>query len=103
MENNLTQQTPQSTPEHHDSISNLKKIARYVFDVFGGIVILFVVAIIFRLFILQPFIVDGPSMEPNFYNNEYLLVNKISPHTSGYNRGDVVILNNSCGFKKVFL
>ena len=75
----------------HDSLANLKRIALFVFNIFKGIIALFIVAILIRVFILQPFIVDGPSMEPNYFNKEYLLVDKISPRFKGYQRGDVIV------------
>jgi len=44
------------------------------------------------MFIAQPFIVSGKSMYPTFKNGEYLIVDELSKRTSGYTRGDVVIL-----------
>ena len=82
---------PKKPIQSHDSLSNLKRIALFVFNVFKGIILLFIVAILIRIFIIQPFIVDGPSMEPSFFNGEYLLVDKISPRFSGYHRGDVIV------------
>jgi signal peptidase I len=36
-------------------------------------------------------IVSGASMEPTFYTNERILVDKISPFVDNYKRGDVVV------------
>jgi len=44
-----------------------------------------------RLFLIQPFYVKGASMEPNFYENEYLIVDKITPHFRPYERGEAIV------------
>lgn len=44
-----------------------------------------------RLFVAQPFIVSGASMEPTFDNGEYLIVDEISYRLESPSRGDVVI------------
>lgn len=42
-----------------------------------------------RLFLFQPFFVQGASMEPNFEDGEYLIVNEL-----GYKETDLNIFNN---------
>lgn len=44
-----------------------------------------------RLFIAQPFIVSGASMDPTFHNGQYLIVDELSYRFSPPERGDVVI------------
>ena len=44
-----------------------------------------------RFFIIQPFYVKGASMEPNFYENEYLIVDELSYHFRAPERGEVVV------------
>jgi signal peptidase I len=57
----------------------------------GGILLFL---IIFRFFIFQPFTIKGSSMEPNFHDGEYLIVNEFSYHFSKPKRGDVVIFKH---------
>ena len=45
------------------------------------------------MYVIQPFIVDGDSMAPNFYDGEYLIVDEISYRFSPPKRGDVVIFH----------
>lgn len=45
-----------------------------------------------RLFVAQPFIVRGASMEPTFETNEYLIVDQLSYRFDDPKRGDVIIL-----------
>lgn len=44
-----------------------------------------------RMFLIQPFYVKGASMEPNFHENEYLIVDKISPRFREYERGEAIV------------
>ena len=47
--------------------------------------------IIIRSFIVQPFLVYGSSMEPNFHNNDYLLIDEISYRFKNPERGEVIV------------
>lgn len=44
-----------------------------------------------RLFLVQPYYVKGSSMEPNFFENEYLIVDKISVNFQKLKRGEVIV------------
>lgn len=54
-------------------------------------VIAVVVVIPFRLFIAQPFVVDGASMDPTFETGQYLIVDELTYHFRGPERGSVLI------------
>lgn len=56
---------------------------------FSLIAILIVVPI--RLFIAQPFIVSGASMDPTFENGQYIIVDQLSYNFEKPDRGDVII------------
>ncbi len=55
--------------------------------------VLIAAAIVFpiRLFVAQPFIVSGASMEPTFHNGQYLIVDELSYRLGAPSRGDVII------------
>jgi len=53
--------------------------------------IVLVIGLLFKALILQPFIVEGSSMEPSFHNQEIMLVDKISYRFRQPQRGDVII------------
>ena len=44
-----------------------------------------------RMFIAQPFVVEGESMYPTFKNGDYLIIDELSYHFSDPTRGDVVV------------
>lgn len=53
--------------------------------------IVLVIGLICRALILQPFIVEGSSMEPNFHDQEALLVDKITVKFNPIKRGETII------------
>lgn len=58
------------------------------------VLIVSLLVIIVRFFVIQPFVVKGNSMEPNFHDNEYIFVEEISARFLSINRGDVVIFKH---------
>lgn len=44
-----------------------------------------------RYFIIQPFYVKGASMEPNFHDHEYLIIDEISYRFKDPARGEVIV------------
>ena len=69
--------------------------------IFGGIALIVVLPI--RLFIAQPFIVSGDSMDPTFANNQYLIVDEITYHIEPVQRGDVIIFKYPNDQTKYFI
>ena len=72
-------------------VSPVKEFFAFFLDLLKTGVIIFVVAFAVRYFAIQPFIVDGESMMPNYVNNEYLLAEKVSYLFGGPKRGDTVV------------
>ncbi|MEY2665355.1 MAG: hypothetical protein RLZZ480_460 [Candidatus Parcubacteria bacterium] len=68
---------------------------------FALIAILIVVPI--RMFIAQPFIVSGASMETTFHSGEYLIVDQLSYHFEKPSRGDVIIFRYPRDPSKFFI
>lgn len=81
------------------------KIIRYKSNNLVSTAALFVIAILIALFtkvyIVQPYVVDGQSMETTLQNNDRLLVNKLPLTFSHFghkyvpNRGDIIIFNQA--------
>lgn len=57
------------------------------------VAIIIIIAFFVRFYLVQPFVVEGSSMEPNFQNAEYLLVNKLSYRMAAPQRGDVIVFH----------
>ncbi len=62
-------------------------MVREVVETVGLAVIIF---LIIRIGI-QNYRIEGASMEPNFHNGEYLIVNKLAYRLGEYERGDVIV------------
>jgi len=68
---------------------------------FSIIAILIVIPI--RMFIAQPFIVSGASMDNTFHNGEYLIVDQVSYYFNQPSRGDVIIFRYPRDPSKFFI
>lgn len=68
---------------------------------FSIIAILIVIPI--RMFIAQPFIVSGASMDETFHNGDYLIVDQISYYFEKPSRGDVIIFRYPKDPSKFFI
>ncbi len=77
-----------------DSFLNNEKLHEAVdfsIEIIKIIIISLAIIVPVRYFLIQPFYVKGASMEPNFYNHEYLIINEISYRFHQPERGDVII------------
>ncbi|HHY44576.1 MAG TPA: signal peptidase I [Firmicutes bacterium] len=60
-------------------------------DILETVLIALLIAILVRAFVIERFLVDGPSMEPTLWDSQSLLVNKLAYKFSKPKRGDVVV------------
>ena len=66
-----------SENDQEPGINWIKKFGLLVFEVVKVVLISLAIILPVRLFLVQPFYVEGASMEPNFYQNEYLIIDEI--------------------------
>ena len=57
----------------------------------------------FRMFVAQPFVVNGSSMDPTFRDGEYLVVDQLSHRISEPERGEVIIFKYPRNPSKFFI
>jgi len=69
----------------------IKETLLFVWEVLKIALIAVAIVIPIRYFIFQPFVVKGASMEPNFFNSDYLIVDEISYRFRPPERGEVVV------------
>ena len=72
----------------------MHKFLHFIWEIAKITIIALIIVIPIRVFIFQPFFVSGASMEPNFHNLDYLIVDEISYHLGEPQRGDVVVFYN---------
>ncbi len=70
---------------------NIKEITKQLREILEVAIIAAVIVLPIRMFIFQPFIVSGASMEPTFHTGDYLIVDELSYRFNEPQRGDVVV------------
>lgn len=63
----------------------------FIWEVTKIVIIALVIVVPIRYFLFQPFFVKGQSMEPNFENGDYLIVDELSFRFRDPQRGEVVV------------
>ncbi|MFA5420456.1 MAG: signal peptidase I [Patescibacteria group bacterium] len=76
---------------------------RSVVEFFKVVLISLLIILPIRYFIIQPFYVKGASMEPNFHDHEYLIIDEISYRFNGPERGDIVVFRYPLNPKEYFI
>jgi len=69
----------------------LKDSFYFIWDIAKTLFFVVAIAFVIRFYLIQPFYVEGQSMEPNFDNGEYLLIDELSYHFRGPERGEVIV------------
>ncbi len=80
-----------TVPAEAEQPSGSERIFHALWEVVKTVAFIILAAVIIRAFLVQPFFVQGQSMEPNFHNGNYLLVNQLSYTFGKPERGDVVV------------
>ncbi len=65
--------------------------------------ILLAIIIPLRMFVAQPFIVDGHSMDPNLSDKQYLIVDELSYRFREPHRGEIIVFKFKEGTKSKYL
>jgi len=69
----------------------MKNILYQFLDLVKIVLIALAIVLLIRYFLFQPFIVNGQSMEPNYCDHDYLLVDQLSYRFKEPQRGDVIV------------
>ncbi len=78
----------QAPSKKQEAINSVKL---FIWETVKIIIISLIIIIPVRYYLIQPFYVSGASMEPNFYDHEYLIIDEISYRFSDPQRGDIVV------------
>ena len=77
--------------DENDKKSFFATVLEFVGELIHVVIISLAVIIPIRYFLIQPFYVKGASMEPSFYDHEYLIIDEISYRFNEPERGDIVV------------
>jgi signal peptidase I len=69
----------------------MKNFLFFIWDILKIIIIALAIVIPIRYFLFQPFFVKGQSMEPNFAEGDYLIIDEISYRLREPERGEIII------------
>ena len=79
------------TEEYTRETSRVSSFLGFAWEVIKVIIIAAVIVIPIRYFLFQPFFVRGQSMDPNFANGDYLIIDEITYRFRGPERGEVIV------------
>ncbi|MFO0718793.1 MAG: signal peptidase I [Candidatus Paceibacterota bacterium] len=96
MEEQLSTNPQNDTPKQ-------KKQSGFFMEIVKFTTIAVIIVVPFRLFIAQPFVVNGASMDPTFDTGEYLIVDQVTYKFEAPERGSVVIFKYPKDTTKFFI
>lgn len=70
---------------------NIKAGFSFLWEVLQVVIVALAIVMPIRLFVFQPFIVKGASMEQSFHNGDYLIVDEIGYRFKTPERGEVLV------------
>lgn len=80
--------TPNSLPasplNEHDESEEVYGVGRFLWEIAKVLLLAFAIIVPIRVFLFQPFFVQGASMKPSFQDGEYLIIGEL-----GYKKTDV--------------
>ncbi len=80
-----------SNLERSESRSALMAVGSFFWELIKVFLVAIAIIVPIRYFLVQPFFVRGASMEPNFENGEYLIIDELSYRFREPRRGEVVV------------
>ncbi len=80
-----------------------KRFGLLVFEIVKVVLISLAIILPVRLFLVQPFYVEGASMEPNFHASDYLIIDELSYRFHQPQRGEVIIFKNPRNHREYFI
>lgn len=83
----------QSGDQHHEKPNKPSRAGRELLEWVKALAIAGVLVLVIRWLLISPFIVDGDSMQPNFWDRERIIVNKIVYDIWKPDRGEVIVFH----------
>lgn len=80
----------------------LGAIATFILEIVQIAALALAIILPVRYFLVQPFIVKGVSMEPNFEDGQYLIIDELTFHFREPERGEIVVFHPPSSDEKQF-
>src|SRR3990167_8352717 len=71
----------------------MKSFLYAIWEIIEVALIAIAAVLVIRYFLIQPFLVSGASMDPNFHSGDYLLIDEISYRFREPQRGEVIVFH----------
>lgn len=81
-------------------VNYLKSFLIFLWEIIKVAVVSLAIILPIRYYLVQPFYVKGASMEPNFLERDYLLIDEISYRFKEPSRGEVIVFHPPVGNKE---
>jgi signal peptidase I len=78
-------------------------VKEFILEFIKIVIISLAIVIPVRYFLIQPFYVKGASMEPNFYDYEYLIIDEISFRFRQPERGEIIVFHSPYNWHDYFI
>ncbi len=98
MNKETIQQPPAGAP-----LSSLQKAKDFFVELIKIVLVSLAIIIPIRHFLIQPFYVKGASMEPNFEDHEYLIIDEITYRFHVPQRGEIVVFRAPTEAQQFFI
>lgn len=83
---------PNDEPENsEENYSKKTEVLAFIWETIKIIVVSLAIIVPIRYYLVQPFFVKGASMEENFHDGDYLLIDEISYRFNEPRRGDIIV------------
>jgi len=77
--------------ENKPKVSGFRYWLDFTWEILKIVIISLAIIVPIRYFLIQPFFVKGASMEPNYLDGDYLIIDEISYRFESPQRGEVII------------
>jgi signal peptidase I len=93
---------PDATPDDaaRPDSKGARRTLGCLLEIVETLVLTLVIYLLIHNFVAQPFEVEQESMVPTIVEHEYILIDKVSPRFSDYDRGDIVVFQPPPGFEQ---
>ncbi|MDP2631885.1 MAG: signal peptidase I [Candidatus Uhrbacteria bacterium] len=71
--------------------ATLGAVVLFIVEVLQVVIVAAAIIVPVRYFLIKPFIVRGASMEPNYYENDYLIIDEVTYRFKDAQRGEIVV------------
>ncbi|MCK5412983.1 MAG: signal peptidase I [Candidatus Pacebacteria bacterium] len=79
--------------DNKSELGFFSEVKSFSFETIKIVIFSLIIIVGIRSFVMQPFFVSGQSMEPNFHDGDYLIVDEISYRLGDPERGDAIIFH----------